>query len=764
LLIGSKGFSSRIFSLSVRLNQDPQLIRYKLLGSNRTVHEFLIEKNCEKRAEAAWMLLLTQCDIGRTDRQPISGEFVRMAFDFFSGKEVKDDEHYSGALLPANFPSFNTTSNLYRSTFIEIENGEGTILYQCWIVKFYQQACNNLSNQLLHSLVTDFSHADKENIGISIAPKSAFAHDLEQLQNALLCAGPTNIFLRDLFMNHQLELALTLTPPNWAGLRVCKLKKPIAITENKLKQRKEASMRSEPLVNDPPVVNDNFTPDPSPASRHKTKKNCRKMNIKRIAKKGVKAENKQISGDSTDKDDKSENTETVLETTQTDGISRNNLRGAPSSNHNIHNEKGWNLVTKSQKLIRKSATWRGPTTASAMFSPQVRVVAKPVTGFNSSQAPEAAVKEQLPPKLKDFPSLSVHTQQSRAEPNQNNCSLSRTTQPMEATTPPKQLKISNSHTPMPLDTSFGASTRTEFSGTSQAPPESIDDIESTLSPDTSQDQNVSQIMSLLDYPHRVRRRARTQSNPVPGTASRIQLRSRSLRSGKQLDIEVVEDVDGADYSSTPQFATSSTDIEIKDDIPTDSYMPDGFTSPQTFGYHSRASIDDVAPATSICTSSIIYPSLVPDIRFATLAPPSVSFICTFCHDLKITTLTNKVLLCSGCGFESNIRYCTCRCMLADAFNHSSQCMRLHSWLSQIPNLQKIPMELSIFKPNGLPRLCADFETPALFRQKAFSMWCYSGHAIVNNEFDPADPAAGEYFVFESTLTGNTISTSTIIYT
>ncbi|RDL40315.1 uncharacterized protein BP5553_00294 [Venustampulla echinocandica] len=103
---------------------------------------------------------------------------------------------------------------------------------------------------------------------------------------------------------------------------------------------------------------------------------------------------------------------------------------------------------------------------------------------------------------------------------------------------------------------------------------------------------------------------------------------------------------------------------------------------------------------------------------------SGAFPCSLCKMLCIPSLEMPLLLCPGCGFDCNVRYCSVACLLVDAYGHSRNC--INSPASQRTHASMVP-NTYIYEYN--PPFQMDrhpVESPEKFRQRAFSIYCHSG--------------------------------------
>ena len=140
--------------------------------------------------------------------------------------------------------------------------------------------------------------------------------------------------------------------------------------------------------------------------------------------------------------------------------------------------------------------------------------------------------------------------------------------------------------------------------------------------------------------------------------------------------------------------------------------------------------------------------------------------CTYCTTALHPSIESPVILCPGCGPMCNIRYCSTACLLVDALNHSAHCMHM-------PASQRlIQHNLSddyIYERKPIAALDGFTDPPERLRQKAFSMYCYSGQfpklyktwakkhqeVQVPPGFDENESIkkTGDYAVFRSEVTG-----------
>lgn len=140
------------------------------------------------------------------------------------------------------------------------------------------------------------------------------------------------------------------------------------------------------------------------------------------------------------------------------------------------------------------------------------------------------------------------------------------------------------------------------------------------------------------------------------------------------------------------------------------------------------------------------------------------FRCTYCRASHNGTEERPVHLCAGCGCDCNIRYCSRTCLLADAYDHSLQCMQY--W--NMPNVlvsKTIPSEVYVLELSRIPRWPSQRESQALFRQKCFSMLCHDPNqrfpllkqawarrnSVTGTAIPRHSSIPGDYFIFSSAV-------------
>ena len=117
-----------------------------------------------------------------------------------------------------------------------------------------------------------------------------------------------------------------------------------------------------------------------------------------------------------------------------------------------------------------------------------------------------------------------------------------------------------------------------------------------------------------------------------------------------------------------------------------------------------------------------------------------SYICTSCRLRKIPTMAIPITLCPGCGPLCNIKYCSTECLLANALYHSGQCMRWSPSEDVVrPITPRLDDPFRFYPESFIPYYAGNHkvpESPELFRQKAFSQWRFPDDYFVFNP-DPA---------------------------
>lgn len=140
--------------------------------------------------------------------------------------------------------------------------------------------------------------------------------------------------------------------------------------------------------------------------------------------------------------------------------------------------------------------------------------------------------------------------------------------------------------------------------------------------------------------------------------------------------------------------------------------------------------------------------------------------CTYCQMPIHPDSDSPVVLCHGCGPMCNIRYCSTDCLLVDVLSHSPHCM--HTPASQ-RLMQHSILENHIYEQNPLAALDGLPDPPYKARQKAFSIYSYSGQfpklykawakkftnlpVVPGFDENESFKKTGQYAVFRSEITG-----------
>lgn len=102
--------------------------------------------------------------------------------------------------------------------------------------------------------------------------------------------------------------------------------------------------------------------------------------------------------------------------------------------------------------------------------------------------------------------------------------------------------------------------------------------------------------------------------------------------------------------------------------------------------------------------------------------PAEFAVCTHC--LKYPTSGPETqVICPGCGSDHYVRYCSVACLLADAYDHATCCLRRPVPPRLFPTNLPQPIRQSMTTLNPPPNM---IETPEKFRQRTFSMFCSTG--------------------------------------
>jgi hypothetical protein len=96
------------------------------------------------------------------------------------------------------------------------------------------------------------------------------------------------------------------------------------------------------------------------------------------------------------------------------------------------------------------------------------------------------------------------------------------------------------------------------------------------------------------------------------------------------------------------------------------------------------------------------------------------YVCSLCLEPGFATLSTPLVLCPGCGPLCNIRYCSITCLLANAYDHSYQCMNFPA--SQRLAFHNLPTQFVYEKDPIMAINPWAVISAEQFRQKAFSMY------------------------------------------
>jgi hypothetical protein len=137
------------------------------------------------------------------------------------------------------------------------------------------------------------------------------------------------------------------------------------------------------------------------------------------------------------------------------------------------------------------------------------------------------------------------------------------------------------------------------------------------------------------------------------------------------------------------------------------------------------------------------------------------YMCSLCHATCFATLNTPLVLCSGCGPLSKIRYCSVGCLLANAFDHAYHCMNFPA--SQRLAFHNLPPQY-VYVTDPIMAIDPWIVISAeLFRQKAFSMYerlglspttfeLARGRKDLKESVLSRNKVSGDYHVFRSTTT------------
>jgi hypothetical protein len=138
--------------------------------------------------------------------------------------------------------------------------------------------------------------------------------------------------------------------------------------------------------------------------------------------------------------------------------------------------------------------------------------------------------------------------------------------------------------------------------------------------------------------------------------------------------------------------------------------------------------------------------------------------CTFCHDPQ--SIDAFQVTCPGCGPKCNVRYCSTACLLVDAVQHSAHCMQRSFPQEEV--FQSLQAHGSLAQ-TPIFRLDGSRDPPYRFRQKMFSLYCYSGRfpklyktwgkrsnslsTMPGFDENESIKKTGDYVIFRSEVTG-----------
>ena len=101
------------------------------------------------------------------------------------------------------------------------------------------------------------------------------------------------------------------------------------------------------------------------------------------------------------------------------------------------------------------------------------------------------------------------------------------------------------------------------------------------------------------------------------------------------------------------------------------------------------------------------------------------FDCTFCLNEFSPTAISPLYLCPGCGPDFHApRYCSVECLLTDTLQHANQCARFPAYARNSKNYVASPHY--VYDQNALMTSAAQQESPEMFRQRTFSLYCRYG--------------------------------------